>query len=102
MIDELPSSGAYICGMNMEGAAFNVTENVMCEVYGNSMFFPMPVIQCKAILAAKMEERGIFSCPVYQTQQRGPTYVFNAPLKSKHDSKKWTLAGAVMIMDFVE
>eukprot|EP00494_Astrolonche_serrata_P009175 UN09225 len=66
------------------------------------LFCPMPVIHAKAVLLDKIDKRGFFGCPVYQTQQRGPTYVFEAPLRTKSPSEKWTLAGAVMIMDFVE
>lgn len=38
-------------------------------------------------------------CPVYKTQQRGPTYVFDAGLKTKAPTAKWVLAGVVLMMD---
>jgi len=102
MIDEHARDGAYICGLNMEGAGWSIQNNCICEAEPRQMFFPMPVVNTKAVLAEKMEKRGIFQCPVYQTQQRGPTFIFQAPLKTKDPSAKWVLAGAVMIMDFVQ
>merc|ERR1712102_276997 len=62
------------------------------------MFCPMPVVNAEAVLQAKMETKGIYQCPVYQTQQRGPTFVFFAPLRTKEPADKWVLAGAVIIM----
>ena len=40
-----------------------------------------------------------YQCPVYKTEQRGPTYVFNAQLKTKSPPARWTLAGVGLIMD---
>jgi hypothetical protein len=34
-------------------------------------------------------------------QQRGPTYVFSASLRTKVAPARWVLAGAVMVMDVV-
>ena len=65
------------------------------------MFSIMPVIHCKAVLETSREEKNIFSCPVYKTEARGATYVFNAQLKTtpRHKPEKWILAGAALIMD---
>lgn len=40
-------------------------------------------------------------CPVYKTQMRGPTYVFDAFLRTKAPAAKWVLAGVVLVMDIV-
>merc|ERR1719384_1911843 len=93
--------GAYICGMNLEGGSWNLANGVMDDAVPRQMFCPMPVVNTKAILTTKMEKRGIFECPVYQTQQRGPTFVFMAPLKTKDPPSKWILGGVVIIMDYV-
>lgn len=45
------------------------------------------------------DEKGIYSCPVYKTELRGNTYVFNAQLKTKQPSRKWVLAGVAIILD---
>jgi dynein heavy chain len=62
----------------------------------------MPVINCRAILGDKMETSGIYRCPVYMTQRRGPTFVFTAPLRSKHPPAKWVLSGVVLVMEIAD
>ena len=47
------------------------------------MFCPTPVINCKAVPADKLDEKGAYRCPVYKTEQRGPTFVFMAQMKTK-------------------
>lgn len=37
--------------------------------------------------------------PVYKTQQRGPTYVFTAQLRTKAAPQQWILAGVVLVME---
>ena len=46
-----------------------------------------------------MEKNGVYFCPVYKTQQRGPTYVFTACLRTKLPANKWILAGCTLVME---
>ena len=101
-IDEPARDGAYICGLNLEGAKWNMQTGTLDEAEPREMFCTLPVVNCKTVLASKMETKGIYQCPVYQTQQRGPTFVFTAPLRTKDNPDKWVLAGAVIIMDYVD
>ena len=101
-IDENARDGAYITGLNLEGARWNIQQGVLDTAEPREMFCPLPVVNCKTILSNKMETNGIYECPVYQTQQRGPTYVFTAPLRTKQQSDKWVLAGVCLIMDYVD
>eukprot|EP00975_Prorocentrum_lima_P037553 7898552-Prorocentrum_lima.AAC.1 len=64
------------------------------------MFCVLPVINIRPVVADKLEA-GTFLCPVYKTQQRGPTYVFSMQLRTKYDPGKWILAGVVSIMEVV-
>ena len=101
-IDEAARDGAYICGLNLESARWNINGGCLDEAEPREMYSTLPVVNCKTILRSKMEKKGIYMCPVYQTQQRGPTFVFTAPLRTKEDPAKWTLAGVVIIMDYVD
>jgi len=101
-IDEPARDGAYITGLNLEGARWNLQQGILDTAEPREMICPLPVVNCKTILASKMEKNGIFECPVYQTQQRGPTFVFQAPLRTKQSPDKWVLGGVVMIMDYVD
>ncbi len=53
-------------------------------------------------MADKADKNGVYLCPVYKTQVRGPTYVFTAQLRSKHVLEKWTLGGVAMVMEVVD
>jgi dynein heavy chain len=64
------------------------------------LFFPLYFLQ--ATMADKADKNGVYLCPVYKTQVRGPTYVFTAQLRSKHVLEKWTLGGVAMVMEVVD
>ena len=91
--------GAYVSGLALEGAAWNVSAGVMVECNPRQMFDELPVTTCRAIMRDKMEKSGVYMCPVYKTQQRGPTFVFFAPLRTKLPSLKWILAGAAIVLE---
>ena len=42
-------------------------------------------MNCRAALVPQdgKEEKGVYQCPVYKTENRGATYVFTAQLKTK-------------------
>ena len=66
------------------------------------MFCRMPIINVKALALDKIDvSAGIYVCPTYKTEQRGPTYVFCAQLKTKAPSGKWVLAGCALILDVI-
>lgn len=92
--------GAYIIGLNLEGARWK--DSLLEESVAREMFCPMPVVQCRALLVEKMEKTGVYRCPVYKTATRGPTYVFTANLRSKYPASKWVLAGVCMILEIPE
>lgn len=90
--------GTYICGLSLEGGTWNVPSAVLESSKPREMFCTLPVINIKPTVVEKFDT-GIFHCPVYKTQQRGPTYVFSMQLRTKSDPGKWVLAGVVSIMD---
>jgi dynein heavy chain, axonemal len=90
--------GTYITGMYLEGAAWNTQTGSVEPSKPREMFCSLPVINIRPAMVDKFEG-GIFQCPVYKTQQRGPTYVFSMQLKTKADPSKWVLAGVVSVLD---
>jgi len=90
--------GAYVTGLFLEGARWNNDNGELERARPREMFFQMPVLNIKAIKASTTPQ-GAFDCPVYQTTMRGPTFVFEAQLKTKYPSAKWVMAGAAMLMD---
>ena len=92
--------GAYISGLNLQGARWDVNGGVLERSKPKEMFCRMPIINVKALAADKVDvSQGYYVCPTYKTEFRGPTFVFCAQLKTKAAAGKWVLAGVAMIMD---
>jgi dynein heavy chain, axonemal len=100
-IESLAKEGAYIIGLFMQGARWDTSGGLIERSKPKEMFCKMPVIGVKAILAEKADMSGFYSCPTYKTEQRGPTYVFCAQMKTKSPAAKWVLAGVALIMDTI-
>lgn len=103
-VDEIsaPSKeGAFIHGLFMEGARWDEKAGLLEDSIPNELFAKMPVIRIKAVPADKAETRDMYECPVYTTQDRGPTFIFKAGLKTKAPPAKWVMAGVVLLMDVV-
>lgn len=92
--------GAYISGLNVQGARWDVNGGVLERSKPKEMFCKMPIINVKALAADKVDvSTGVYVCPTYKTEFRGPTFVFCAQLKTKSAPGKWVLAGVALIMD---
>jgi dynein heavy chain len=96
-----PREGAYITGLALEGARWDKENGLLAESNLKELVAEMPIVNCKAMLIDKMPTTDVYMCPIYKTQQRGPTYVVTAQLKTKHDPVKWVLAGLVGVLDRV-
>ena len=66
------------------------------------MYCAMPIVLCRAITRGKDEDGGIFRAPVYKAENRGPTFVFSAQVKTKPDPAQWIWAGVGLIFDIAE
>jgi len=101
-IEGATRDGAYIHGLYLEGARWDVGGGVLEDAVIKQLYPPMPVVLVKAATHDKMEARDIYACPVYKTQHRGPTFVFTAGLRTKAGANKWVLAGVALILDVVD
>jgi len=92
--------GAYIHGLFLDGARWDLSAGVLDDAQMKELYPPMPVILVKAATQDKAaDSRDIYQCPVYQTQVRGPTFVFAAGLRTKASPAKWCLAGCALLME---
>lgn len=98
-VEEAARDGAFVNGFYMEGARWDVGAQIIDKSQPKEMYVAMPIITCRAVPADKVESSGIFMCPVYKTQFRGPTYVFSAQLKTKSPPARWVLASCALILD---
>ncbi|XP_069339362.1 dynein axonemal heavy chain 9 [Eulemur rufifrons] len=93
-----PREGAYVHGLFMEGARWDTQAGTITEAKLKDLTPPMPVMFLKAIPADKQDRHRVYSCPVYKTSQRGPTYVWTFNLKTKENPSKWVLAGVALLL----
>ncbi|CAH1986862.1 unnamed protein product [Acanthoscelides obtectus] len=93
-----PRDGAYIHGLHMEGAKWDVQAGIIMDSRLKELFPAMPVIYVKAITQDKQDLRNMYQCPLYKTRTRGATYVWTFNLKTKDKPAKWTLAGVALLL----
>eukprot|EP00930_Biecheleria_cincta_P085161 TRINITY_DN7456_c0_g2_i1.p1 TRINITY_DN7456_c0_g2~~TRINITY_DN7456_c0_g2_i1.p1 ORF type:complete len:2485 (-),score=519.86 TRINITY_DN7456_c0_g2_i1:101-6748(-) len=98
-IDSLAREGAFVTGMYLEGARWDVNGNCLDDSKPKEMFVRMPVINCKAGPAQEKEDKNIYICPTYCVPTRRPYFVFPAQLRTKQPAAKWVLAGVALILD---
>ena len=101
-----PSDGAYIFGLYLEGARWDLAAGSVEDAYMKELYPKMPVILVRSILAEKEDTRGIYRCPVYKQTERatpgfdtpGSGFVFMMQLKTKQPASKWVMAGCAMLL----
>jgi dynein heavy chain len=94
--------GAYITGMNLQGARWDIANNQVEESKPKEMYCPLPIVNCKAamVIPEGKEDKNIYQCPVYKIENRMGNYVFTAQLRSpRYPPARWVLAGAAIILD---
>ncbi|BFF92572.1 dynein beta chain ciliary [Drosophila madeirensis] len=93
-----PREGAYVNGLFMEGARWDMKMGTITDAFNKELFPAMPVIYIKAVTQDKQETKNIYECPVYKIRLRGPTFVWTFNLKSREKASKWTLAGVCLLL----
>ncbi|XP_063983406.1 dynein beta chain, ciliary [Diachasmimorpha longicaudata] len=93
-----PRDGAYVHGIFMEGARWDVQAGLLMDSRPKELFPMLPVINVRAITQDKQDLRNMYECPMYKTRTRGPTYVWTFNLKTKDKPAKWTLAGVALLL----
>ena len=98
-VTEASAHGAYIDGLFLQGARWDVDSCYIEKALPKEMFCPMRVIDVRALLAENVGTAGVYLCPTYKTVQRGPDFVFCAQLRSKSPPARWVLAGVALVLD---
>lgn len=93
-----PREGAYVHGLFMEGARWDMQTGVISEARLKDLQPAMPVIFIRAIPVDRQDARNVYECPVYKTKQRGPTFVWTFNLKSRDRPSRWILAGVALLL----
>jgi len=98
-IESLAKDGAFMNGFFMQGARYDTGGQTIMPSKPKEMYCQMPIVLCRSITRDKDEDGGIFRCPVYKAENRGPTFVFSAQVKTKFQPDQWVLAGVGLILD---
>ena len=101
-IDVAARDAAYIYGLHLEGARWDAGTGSLEECRVKELYPKMPVVTIRSLPLNKVDRKDQYECPVYKTQQRGPTFVVGLWLKTKKSATKWTVAGVGVILDVVE
>merc|ERR1712096_277395 len=76
------AEGAYIHGLFMEGARWDIVTGSIAESGMKELYPVMPVMYIKAVTQDKQETRLLYECPIYKTRERGPTYIWTFNLRT--------------------
>ena len=103
-IEAVPRDGAYICGLSIEGARWDINRGQLDDAILKQLHAPMPVILVKAALKKTADS---YACPVYKTLKRGrsrwntgrDSLVFLVDLQTKQPPSKWVMAGVAAFLD---
>ncbi|PFH34573.1 dynein heavy chain family protein [Besnoitia besnoiti] len=98
-VEAAARDGAFVTGLYLDGARWDAAANCLEVSRPKELFCALPVIHCKAAVESQKEDSSTYICPVYRTQQRGATFIFNAQLRTKYPSAKWIMGGVAMILD---
>lgn len=96
--EKQPEDGAYIHGLYMEGARWDISKGKLQDSLLKELHPVMPVVHVIAIPIEEQRTTGFYECPVYYTSQRGPTFTFAAQLTTDEENFKWVLAGVALLM----
>eukprot|EP00658_Telonema_sp_P-2_P050413 TRINITY_DN38452_c0_g1_i1.p1 TRINITY_DN38452_c0_g1~~TRINITY_DN38452_c0_g1_i1.p1 ORF type:complete len:241 (+),score=72.03 TRINITY_DN38452_c0_g1_i1:76-798(+) len=100
-LDQPSRDGCFITGLSMEGARWDSGLMIVTNSLPKETVFKMPVMVAKAIPVDKADFKDCYMCPVYKIQQRGPTFVWKANLKTRVAPSVWILGGVCLLMDVV-
>merc|ERR550514_1028391 len=84
-IDAHAREGAFVTGMYLEGARWDMNANSLEDSKPKEMFTRMPVVNCKAGPVSDKEDKNSYVCP--------------AQLRTRAFAGKWVLAGVALILD---
>lgn len=106
LIKDYPTSGVYIYGMFLQGAKWEEgvegsSEGYLTEMAAKELDPKIPVMLVFSVPLSEKNTVGFYSCPVYYTTGRGPTYIFTAYLKMENEDVAevtWILAGVALIL----
>jgi dynein heavy chain len=91
--------GWYVHGFYLEGCRWDLENGHLADARIKELENSLPVVQLIPTLSSAVPSgEKVYTCPVYVTSQRGPTYVCSAQLATEDKPSKWVLAGAALTL----
>jgi len=105
-MQEPPETGAYINGLTLEGASWELGRNgeqgYLAEMILKELSPEMPILHVTSILKKDRVLAGIYQSPLYFTTDRGGANLvtmFDITMESEDsDAKNWILAGVALFL----
>lgn len=103
-ISSAAKDGAYVTGLFLEGARWDVEAGCLAEPFPMELVCPMPIIQFKPVENKKKGSKGLHATPMYlypvRTGSRErPSFMIEVDLKSGlRDSQFWTKRGIALLL----
>lgn len=103
---EVPTDGAYIKGLFLEGCAWDSVQKVLCESQPKILHIPAPCIKLQPALLANIVPGQVYNCPVYRTGERrgvlattghSTNFLMSIRVPSSQPSSHWTRRGVAML-----
>jgi len=101
---EHAKEGAYICGLYLEGAKWNMEKQYLCEPEVMELHVAMPVIHFKPITKRAKALHNVYQCPTYYYPKREgviarDSFMFYIDLKSgEFPPEFWVKRGTALLM----
>merc|ERR1712110_348031 len=103
MVKEKLLDGAYMEGMYLEGARWDMQSMALARQFPKQLIQQMPIIEVIPVEANRLKLRDELLTPVYITQLRrnamGVGLVFVANLSTKEHYSIWVLQGVAMTLN---
>ncbi len=105
-IDSAPEIGAFIYGLYMEGARFDIDTMLMAESRPRQLLDLLPAIKLIPVITEDYHPVSVYNCPLYKTSIRAGTlsttghstnFVVTMTVPSKEHEDHYTRRGAAML-----
>ncbi|TPX60044.1 hypothetical protein PhCBS80983_g02063 [Powellomyces hirtus] len=102
-----PEEGAYINGIFLEGARWDIEENSIVESQPRVLYDTLPIIWLRPGERSKFDTKNTYDCPVYKTSARRGTlsttghstnYVMSMRLLTKAPEEQWVRRGVAGLL----
>jgi dynein heavy chain len=104
-LEKPPEDGAYIYGLFLDGAKWDVQSGLLTESSLGELWSPMPLIYFLPTQNATPSSKD-YTCPIYKTSKRegvlsstgqSTNFVVDCQLPTNKDPSHWVLMGAALL-----